>query len=117
MLQHVALEVRREDVDTTIGFWRLLGFEPIEPPASLRERSAWLALAGTQIHLLFSDDPVAAPSGHAAVVAADWEAAIARLREAGYEPEERQRHWGAARAFVRDPTGHRIEVMAAAPPG
>jgi hypothetical protein len=50
-----------------------------------------------------------------AVVAEDWDAAIAALREAGLDPRERERHWGAARAFVHTPAGHVVEVMAAPP--
>ena len=117
MLQHVALEIREQDLPATVEFWRLLGFEPVDPPAALRKRAAWVQRAGTQIHLFYSDDPVAPPNGHAAVVVDDWPAVIDALRGAGFEPDERARHWGAARAFVRDPTGHRVEVMAAPPPG
>lgn len=117
VLQHVALEIREADVDRTLAFWKLLGFDQVEPPATLQERAAWVQRGPTQIHLFFSDEPVVPPSGHAAVVVADWEATFAALQKAGYEPEERQRHWGAARAFVRDPTGHRVEVMAGPPPG
>jgi hypothetical protein len=50
-----------------------------------------------------------------AVVAEDWDAAIAALRGAGLDPQERARHWGAARAFVHTPAGHVVEVMAAPP--
>jgi catechol 2,3-dioxygenase-like lactoylglutathione lyase family enzyme len=38
------------------------------------------------------------------------------LRRAGFEPEPRREHWGAPRCFVRDPAGHRVEIMAAPPP-
>jgi len=117
VLQHVALEIRQADLERTLAFWKLLGFEQVEPPVTLRERAAWVQRGPTQIHLFFSDDPVAPPSGHAAVVVEDWDATVASLHEAGYAPEERQRHWDAARAFVRDPSGHRVEVMAAPPPG
>ena len=116
MLQHVALELDPADVEAAERFWQILGFELVEPPPSLRERSSWLQRGETQIHLLFADDPVAPPQGHAAVVAEDYESTLEALRGAGFEPEPRDRHWGAPRAFVRAPGGHRVEVMAAAPP-
>ncbi|HWC26733.1 MAG TPA: VOC family protein [Solirubrobacteraceae bacterium] len=70
---------------------------------------------GTQIRLFYTDEPVAAPAGHVAVVAANYDATLAALRAAGFEPEPRTRHWGSPRACVRSPAGHRIEIMAFAP--
>jgi catechol 2,3-dioxygenase-like lactoylglutathione lyase family enzyme len=116
VLQHVALELDLADVEAAQEFWTILGFAPVDPPPSLRERAAWLQRGSTQIHLMFADHPVAPPQGHAAVVAEDYDATLAALRAAGYEPDPRAEHWGVARAFVRAPGGHRVEVMAA-PPG
>ena len=116
MIQHVALETRRADVEAAVAFWGLLGFARVPPPPSLAERAAWVqAPGGTQIHLLFAEDPVVAPEGHVAVVAADYAATLARLRAAGVGVDERTRHWGAPRAVVIAPGGHRVEVMASAP--
>jgi len=70
---------------------------------------------GTQVHLMPVDDPVVPPSGHHAVLVTDYEATFAALRDAGFEPEPRKEHWGAARSFVRNPAGHRVEVMAGSP--
>jgi catechol 2,3-dioxygenase-like lactoylglutathione lyase family enzyme len=114
-LQHVSVEVRPGDVPAEQAFWGLLGFEPVDPPGSLGQKSSWVQRNGTQIHFLFADEPVKPPEGHVAVVAEDWDDAIARLREAGFTPEEHERHWGAARAFVTTPAGHLVEVMAAPP--
>ena len=101
MLQHVTLELRREDWPAAKAFWSIVGFEEVEPPGTLGERSAWVERGGTQIHLQWQDDPVAPPEGHAAVVVEDWDGVVARLRQEGYEVDERPRHWGAARCFVR----------------
>ena len=117
MLQHVALETRRDDVEAALAFWALLGFEPIDVPPALRDRAVWVGSGGTHIHLLLTDSPVAPPQGHAAVVVDDYDATIAALRAAGHAAEPRAEHWGAPRTFVRDPTGHRVEVTAVAPPG
>jgi catechol 2,3-dioxygenase-like lactoylglutathione lyase family enzyme len=116
VLQHVTLELRREDWPAAKRFWSMVGFEEVEPPGGLGDRSAWVERDGTQIHLQWHDEPVVPPEGHAAVVVEDWDGVVARLREEGVEVSERRRHWGAARCFVRAPGGHRVELMAAPPP-
>lgn len=113
----MALETRRADGAAAEAFWRLLGFVPVDPPESLRDRAAWVQRGSTQVHLLWHDTPTAPPEGHVAVVVEDYEGTIERLRAAGHDPEERTRHWGAARAFVRAPGGHRVELMASPPDG
>jgi catechol 2,3-dioxygenase-like lactoylglutathione lyase family enzyme len=116
MLQHVSLEVRSDQVEECAAFWELLGFARVEPPPTLRERAAWLERERTQIHLMHVDDPVAPREGHAAVVAPDYDRVLDGLRSAGFEPEPRREHWGAPRSFVRDPAGHRVEIMSSPPP-
>jgi len=115
-VQHVALEVRRDDAAAELGFWALVGFEAVAPPGSLAERSAWVGRGATQVHLLFADAPVIPAEGHVAVdLGPDYSETLARLRASGFAPEPRAVHWGAARAFVRTPAGHRVELMAAGP--
>ena len=114
-LQHIALETRHEHVQAEVGFWGLLGFVEVTPPGTLGSRSVWLTGAGSQIHLLFAQDPFPPPEGHAAFVADDYVEAVERLREAGLEVNDREAHWGALRCFVRSPAGHRVELMAAPP--
>ena len=116
MLQHVALEVRPDDGERCAAFWELVGFDRVEPPPALADRTIWVQRDGTQIHLLHTDDPVAPPQGHAAVVVEDYDSVLAALRDHGFDPEPRTEHWGAPRSFVRDPAGHRVELMAAPPP-
>ena len=116
MLQHVTLEVRPDDVRPCVRFWRLLGFAELEPPPGLRGRFTWLGREETQIHLVPVERPAVPHDGHTAVVAADAERAVAALREAGFDPRPGTDAWGAPRWFVRDPAGHRVEVMSAPPP-
>jgi catechol 2,3-dioxygenase-like lactoylglutathione lyase family enzyme len=115
MIQHVAIEVREADVAACVRFWALLGFEPVEAPPTLADRSTWVQAGATQIHLLYADEPVVAPEGHVAVVAGDFAATLDALRAAGFAPQPRSEHWGSPRAFVQCPAGHRVEVMAFAP--
>jgi len=117
MLQHVALETRREEVPAALAFWALLGFEQVDAPVSLHAQAVWMQRGGTQVHLLLTDDPVVPPSGHAAVVVDDYDATVAALRAAGHAAEPRAEHWGAPRTRVTDPSGHSVEVMSAPPPG
>jgi catechol 2,3-dioxygenase-like lactoylglutathione lyase family enzyme len=116
MIQHVALETARADEQAALAFWRLLGFESVDPPPSLRRRAAWLQGGRTQVHLLWSRDPVTPPAGHAAVLVDDYDMTVRQLGEAGYDVEPRRAHWGAPRSYVRAPGGHRVEIMAAPPP-
>lgn len=116
MVQHVTLELRREQVADCLAFYELLGFEREEPPETLRDRAAWLGRGGTQIHLMCVEEPVVPGRGHVAVVAPDYEESLAALRDAGHEVEARREHWGSPRSYVHDPAGHLVEVMAF-PPG
>ncbi|WCB96647.1 hypothetical protein DSM104299_05412 [Baekduia alba] len=116
-LQHVALPTLRSDVEAEVRFWALLGFVVVTPPATLAERATWVQAGdGTQIHLLYVSE-AAERSGHVAVVApAPFDATFAALTAAGFTPEPRTSHWGAARAYVHTPGGHLVELMAS-PPG
>jgi hypothetical protein len=115
-LQHVSIETRPADVEACVRFYELIGFMRAESPPSLAGRATWVERDGDQVHLMLSDDPVVPPDGHHAVVVDDYEGTLAALREAGFDPDPRSEHWGAPRSFVRNPAGHRVELMAAPPP-
>ena len=115
MLQHVSIEVRPDQVDASVAFWAVLGFERMTPPESLR-RFTWVERDGTQIHLMPFDDPVTTVRGHAAVVVDDYEDALTRLHERGFEARKGTNAWDAPRSFDRDPAGNHIELMSAPPP-
>jgi catechol 2,3-dioxygenase-like lactoylglutathione lyase family enzyme len=115
VIQHVSVEVPRERVDDCAAFWELLGFRRVEPPPTLSDRAIWVEREGTQVHLMYADDPVVPPKAHVAVVVADYDRALGALRDGGHDPEPRPEHWGVPRCFVHDPVGHRVEVMAGPP--
>lgn len=114
MLHHVGIEVAPEEIGRAVELFELLGFERVEPPATL-SRYTWLERNGTQVHLMPNENPVAAPEGHLAVIAPEFEVTVERLLEAGFEVEPKRAHWGAARALAHAPGGHRVELMAAPP--
>lgn len=116
MLHHVSIEVHPDEVEACAACWQLLGFELVPVPEALGPYFTWLERAGTQIHLIHSEQPVVPALGHPAVVVADFEATFAALDEAGHAPERHRELWGEPRAFVTVPGGHRVEFMAA-PPG
>ena len=116
-VQHVSLETRPADVEAEVRFWALLGFEQVPAAGTLAERATWVQAGTTQIHLLYADEPVVPPEGHAAVVCPAYIETLDALLEAGFEIEERPAHWGAPRSFTRSPAGHRVEVMSAPPTG
>jgi catechol 2,3-dioxygenase-like lactoylglutathione lyase family enzyme len=116
VLQHVSIEVRPEQVEDCVAFWRLLGFEQVTPPGELAERFTWVEREGTQIHLMPFEDPHTTVRGHAAVVVEDYEPTLATLRERGFEVLPGPTAWGAPRSFTRDPAGNHVELMSAPPP-
>jgi catechol 2,3-dioxygenase-like lactoylglutathione lyase family enzyme len=117
MLQHVSIEVRPEDVEACIAAWGLLGFAPLREPEELRGYVSWVEHKGTQIHLIHTEGAVVPQLGHSAVVVDDFDATFAALEAAGHPVEEARELWGEPRAFVVIPGGHRVELMAAPPPG
>lgn len=116
MLHHVALEVPALEAARSEEFWRALGFERVAAPGEIAEYVTWFEREGTQIHLILTPEPTVPPLGHAAVVASDFEATLARLRDAGFEVDDARELWDEPRAFASAPGGHRVEVMAAPPP-
>jgi catechol 2,3-dioxygenase-like lactoylglutathione lyase family enzyme len=110
-VQHVGIEVAPEDLARAEEFWTLLGFERVEPPPDLAQGFTWFERDGTQIHLMHEESPTVPPRGHVAVVAPDFDATLAALKESGFEVERRRPHWGAPRALATAPGGHRVELM------
>lgn len=114
MLHHVGIEVAPADIERSVELWQSLGFALVEPPASLAEFT-WLERDGTQIHLMPTESPTVPQRGHVAVVVGDFDGTVVALRERGFDLEPRREHWGAPRAVVIAPAGHRIELTAAPP--
>ncbi len=114
MIQHVTREVPPSRLDACVTFYRLLGFEPVTEPPGLAGRVVWVQRNGSQIHLQPRAD-ARAQSGHVGVLVVPYADVIDRLREAGHEVEPRTEYWGSPRAYVRDPAGNLVELIARAP--
>lgn len=114
-LHHVGIEIAPADLERSVELFALLGFEQVAPPPSLADRATWLRREGTEVHLMHADEPVAPPRGHLALIVADFEPTLERLRAHGFPVEPRHPHWGAPRALTEAPGGHRIELMQSPP--
>ena len=79
MLQHVSVEIRPNQIDACVAFWKVLGFEQMTPPPILRDHVTWVQRNGTQIHFLYRDEPKVTDQGHGAVVVEDYEGTLAKL--------------------------------------
>jgi catechol 2,3-dioxygenase-like lactoylglutathione lyase family enzyme len=115
VLHHISLEVPPDEVDRTVEFWGLLGFQKLEAPEEIAPFVTWLERDTNQIHLIHTDSATIPTLGHPAIVAPDFEAAVSGLRGSGFEVEEAEELWGERRAFAIAPGGHRVELMAAPP--
>jgi catechol 2,3-dioxygenase-like lactoylglutathione lyase family enzyme len=116
VLHHVSLEIAPDEVERSVEFFELLGFERLSAPAPIAQFVTWLESDATQIHLIHTPEPTTPALGHPAVVASDFAGAVERLREAGFSVEEADELWGERRAFAVMPSGQRVELMAAPPP-
>jgi catechol 2,3-dioxygenase-like lactoylglutathione lyase family enzyme len=119
MIQHVTHAVEASQLDPCIAFYELLGFRPVGPPPGIAGRASWLestepGSTPTQVHLMYGEQGQPG-GGHFAIVCPDYDDTLARLRTAGHEVDPRREHWGSPRAYVRDPAGNLIELMAFAP--
>jgi catechol 2,3-dioxygenase-like lactoylglutathione lyase family enzyme len=116
VLHHVSLEVTPDDVESTVGFFELLGFTRIAAPESIAPFVTWLEAEGSQVHLIHTPEPTTPLLGHPAVVAEQFGQTVERLRDAGFVVEEADELWGERRSFAVAPSGQRVELMAAPPP-
>lgn len=108
MIHHVTLESQRADADAHRRFWTALGFRPATPPPSLADRAEWFERGATQVHVMWTDDPVVPPQAHVAIRVDDLDALDVEL-------EERERHWGERRCYARAPGGHLVELFEVPP--
>jgi hypothetical protein len=116
VLQHVSIEVPPGELERSVEFWRLVGFERVGSPEALGDSIVWVEREGTQVHLIATEGHTVPVLGHSAVVVPDHAGAKQRLRDSGFEVTDHRQLWGADRAFAIAPGGHRVELMAAPPP-
>ena len=90
------------------------GMTELPKPAELAMRGGvWFASGTLQLHLGVEPAFRASAKAHPALRCADLEALVARLRAGGYDVRDDDALPGVRRAFVADPFGNRIELIAA----
>jgi len=97
-----------------------LGLREVEKPEALRARGgAWFRSFGddgavtAELHVGVEEPFVPARKAHPAFLVDDLDATADRLREAGFEVDERERETfdGYLRFHAFDPHGNRVEVL------
>ena len=120
-LHHVQVACPRDGEEAARAFYADgLGLVEVEKPADLRARGgAWLRAYGdrgdvlAELHVGVEEPFVPARKAHPAFVVDDLDAVAARLREGGFEVDERERTTfeGYLRFHAFDPHGNRVEVL------
>ena len=103
----------RED-DARAFYVAACGMTEMPKPAELAKRGgAWFESGPLQVHLGVETDFRPAAKAHPALRCFDLDGLVARLRAAGYDVRDDDNVPGRRRAFVNDPFGNRIELIAA----
>jgi len=93
----------------------LLGIPEVPKPLALAKRGGcWFERGELRVHLGVESGFRPARKAHPALLVRDLPALVGRLRSAGHECRDEQRLEGAARVFVDDPFGNRVELIESA---
>ena len=84
-----------------------------KPPELAKRGGAWFASGELQLHVGVETDFRPSAKAHPALRCSDLDGLVARLRGAGCDVREDANVPGTRRAFVNDPFGNRIELIAA----
>ena len=108
----LAMPPGRED-DARAFYAGVCGMTELPKPAELAKRGgAWFASGALQLHLGVEADFRASAKAHPALRCSDLDGLAVRMRAAGYEVREDDGLPGTRRAFVNDPFGNRLELIA-----
>jgi catechol 2,3-dioxygenase-like lactoylglutathione lyase family enzyme len=115
-LDHVQLAMPPGREDEAESFYAgLLGLERVPKPEPLAARGGcWFVRGGVTLHLGVEEDFRAARKAHPALVVRDLAALTAALEAAGVTVRPNPDRAPGEGAYVDDPFGNRIELMAEA---
>ena len=113
-IDHVQLAMPRGGEDAARAFYRdLLGMSEEAKPAELAARGGcWFRSGAVRVHLGVDADFRAAQKAHPALRVDGFEGMVAGLQAAGCAVREDGDFEGAARVYVDDPFGNRLELIA-----
>jgi lactoylglutathione lyase len=113
-LSHTCLTI--SDLERSLAFYALLGFEPRRSIGSGPGGSVFCGLSGDadclQLRLAEDFEPAWTRFGHVALDVEDLETVLDLLAEHGVVPDQPPRLVGSRRVcFVHDPDGYAIELI------
>ncbi len=113
-IDHVQLAAPAGKEDEARKFYGgVLGVQEIPKPPALASRGGvWFASGEVQIHIGVEADFHPARKAHPALRCSDYDGLLRRVRAAGIEVKEVDDIPGVRRAYVNDPFGNRIELLA-----
>ena len=113
-IDHVQLAMPPGGEGAARGFYRdLLGMSEEAKPADLAARGGcWFRSGAVRVHLGVEADFRPARKAHPALRVEGFDALVAALDEAGCAVREDGDFEGAARVYVDDPFGNRLELIA-----
>jgi catechol 2,3-dioxygenase-like lactoylglutathione lyase family enzyme len=113
-IDHVQLAIPPGGEDAARGFYRdLLGMAEEAKPGELAARGGcWFRAGAVRLHLGVETDFRAARKAHPALRVSGFDALIAALRGADCPVHEDRDFEGAARIYIDDPFGNRLELIA-----
>ena len=113
-IDHVQLAMPPGGEDAARGFYRdLLGMvEEAKPPELAARGGCWFRCGAVRLHLGVEADFRPARKAHPALRVEGFDVFVAALRESGCAVLEDGSFEGAARIYVDDPFGNRIELIA-----
>lgn len=114
-IDHVQLAMPAGGEDLARRFYAgLLGMVELPKPAELAKRGGcWFGSSAVQVHLGVEQDFRPARKAHPALLCADYDALVERLRAAGLAVRDDTSIPGVRRAHISDPFGNRIELVSA----
>ena len=112
-IDHVQLATPAGMEDEARAFYcKVLGMSELtKPPVLARRGGCWFASGEVQIHLGVEQDFRPAKKAHPALRCRDYDALLAKLREAAVEIIADNNNPGVTRCYIHDPFGNRIELI------
>jgi catechol 2,3-dioxygenase-like lactoylglutathione lyase family enzyme len=113
-LDHVQVAMPAGGEEQARAFYgELLGMRELAKPGPLAARGGcWFAAPGAQIHVGVEEPFAPARKAHPALLVADLDAMVERLRAAGVPLKDDDAELGRRRIYAADPFGNRIELIA-----
>ncbi len=113
-LDHVQVAMPAGGEEQARAFYQgLLGMRELAKPAPLAGRGGcWFEAPGAQIHLGVEEPFAPARKAHPALLVADLDALVERLRAADVPLKDDDAELGRRRIYAADPFGNRLELIA-----